>query len=328
MVKISDQELLDELERCYEEHGKVTATILNNSSNDYPTQPTYNNRFGSLSTAMDKVNIEQVDHGRKIYTREDIINKSIKFYDNNGNIKVSDFSNTRGDLPSASIMYNYFDGIDDLLKEAGIYEDVIESRRDNRREISKRISKANEKYTDDDREELIEHIQFIAGKHGKATTQTISNEDGPSKHAYDKIFGSLSEARLAAGLEEQYVTNFEDKLGLLPDNFDEDADAHIYVLSIHDDSERYYYVGKSTRLRKRLNAHTSGKSKIRHRTKHKYGRIKNMSLTPDSLLRVINVYQKDSESDNEFDNRLSDIEHTTSYKVAAGLETSNILGGR
>lgn len=327
MVKYKDEELLELLEKCEEEFGKVSSSILNDTNNEYPTQPTYQYRFGSLSEAMEEAGLEYEKKSDNRYSKKEIRERTKEYFSNNGSIYLKDFASADTDLPTPSAMYKKYDGIEELFADAGIYDEVMESRRADRRE--RKSPSRNEKYTEDDKDYLIDHLHTVNSKFGKVTTQTLQKADGPSKGIYNKIFGSIYEARSEAGITKEYTENFRQTIGELPQNYDESADSHIYVIVLHADSgETFYYVGKSTNIEKRLGAHTSGESKIRHRKENEYDKIKNLPLEIDTLLKVVNMYKKNDETDTEFANRVSDREHITSYKIAAGLETSNILGGR
>lgn len=321
MVKISNKELLDELERCYDENGKVTATILNDPSNDYPTQPTYSSRFGSIEDALKKRGLEPATRGvNSEWDKDKVVEVVSSWYRNNDETIDTSVLNANNDLPTPNIVYKHFKSLDDLYKECGIYESIKEDRREMRKTVSK-------KYSSENKNDLINHLLWIQANKGDTKHTTINNTTGPSVQAYKSLFGSVKKARKEAGLSQSYKENFEDRIGDLPDEYDSEADGYIYVLQMRRKTENYYYVGMSTSLKKRLNAHSKGSTKVTLHHENVRDTLSNLSIFPISIIRVHNMYMKDEETREEFRNRMKSKEHVISYEVASGLNTRNILGG-
>lgn len=297
MVKISNKELLDELERCYDENGKVTATILNDPSNDYPTQPTYSSRFGSIEDALKKRGLEPATRGvNSEWDKDKVVEVVSSWYRNNDETIDTSVLNANNDLPTPNIVYKHFKSLDDLYKECGIYESIKKDRREMRKIVSK-------KYSSENKNDLINHLLWIQAN------------KGDTKHTTE------------AGLSQSYKENFEDRIGDLPDEYDSEADGYIYVLQMRRKTENYYYVGMSTSLKKRLNAHSKGSTKVTLHHENVRDTLSNLSIFPISIIRVHNMYMKDEETREEFRNRMKSKEHVISYEVASGLNTRNILSG-
>ena len=77
MPQYSDDELLDHLVDCYNEHGKVTTQILNDDDR-YPSGPTYGNRFESLAAALGEAGLSDEaatarNRQRNVYSKKDIL---------------------------------------------------------------------------------------------------------------------------------------------------------------------------------------------------------------------------------------------------------------
>jgi hypothetical protein len=323
MVKISDQKLANELRRCERENGYVETSILNDSSNDFPTQPTYQNRFGSLSEACKKFDVQQKRRTKK-WTKDEVIDEAKKHFQENGDLKVSDFADASSELPSTNTLYNHFDSISDLIEELGVEEEVAENRKNDKMAAIEKVTK----YTEESEDELIEHLWWVKKEYGDTKTSSIEEAPGPSSQTYITRFGSINDARDEAGISESYNESFEKRIGDLPDSYDNNADGYVYTIKLLDDSTEYLYVGETTCLEKRLNRHASGESKILFHQNGEYNSLREHGLVPVSVIRIDNFYKSDRESEKEFKDRLQSNEHIISYQVAVGLNNPRVLGGR
>lgn len=327
MVKISDDELISELQRCYKNEGAVDGPTLNNTSNDYPTQPTYSYRFeGGLREACEIADVPYGKHNS--WNRESIIEAAEKYFAENGELFVGNFQENN-DLPSASILYNNFDSIEDLVEETSVAEEIKTQKRENRKIINQKNNDTSRKYDSSDTDALENHLWWVMKEYGDAKTDTVNDAPGPSANVYKRVYGSIIDARDAAGLDcISYRENFRDRIGKLPESYDENADGYIYVLKMVRHGEQYYYVGMSTRLKKRLNTHSRGESKVMLHHENKYDKTKEMNLYPVCVVRIENFYQNEEESEDEFRDRLKSEEHIISHQVSAAFNTDKILGGR
>ena len=75
----SDDFLLSELKRYYEEHNEVpTSLIFDSKDNNYPSSNVYMKRFGSWNNALKKAGLEL--NLIKYYTKEEIVKEAVNFY--------------------------------------------------------------------------------------------------------------------------------------------------------------------------------------------------------------------------------------------------------
>jgi hypothetical protein len=327
MVQISDDELISELQRCYDNEGSVDGPTLNNTDNEYPTQPTYSYRFdGGLREACEIANIPY--GSKESWDRESIIKAGEDYFDENGTLFVSDFDKSNK-LPPTSVMYDHFESIHNLVEETSFTEEIREQKRENRKIANERNAESSRKYELSDTDALEDHLWWILKEYGDTKTDTVNDAPGPSVNVYRRIYGSIVEARKEAGMDSfSYRENFEDRIGALPKSYDENADGYIYVLKIVRDGEEYYYVGMSTRLKKRLNKHSLGKSKVMLHHENKYATMEQLNLYPVCVVRIENYYKNDGEDDADFRDRLKSKEHIVSHQISAAFNTDKILGGR
>lgn len=325
MVQITDQELLDELERCYNEHGEITYSILNNSSNDFPTQPTYSYRFDNgLRGACKKADVSY--NVREKYTKEKIVEMANTFFQKNGELGLRNFNNS-DELPSSNRLYSHFSGIDELIQETD-YTEEIYNRQEELKEIVKEERDKHTKFNQNDTDALVEHLWWVAKEYGDAKTKNVDKAPGPSSQTYRSIFGSMPNARKEAGIKDFSNNALEYKIGHIPDNYDDSADGYVYVIRMIRKGEEYYYVGMSTSLRNRLDSHASGSSKVMLHHENKYDKMSELGLEPHCIVRVENYYQENTESEEEFRNRLKSEEHIVSHQISAAFNTDKVLGGR
>lgn len=179
----SKQELLNKLVECYENEGTTSEAVLNDPSNDYPTQPTYNNHFGSLNNARRKAGLPVIRQSQQ-WTKDDVIKEINSIYEKEGYFTSSMMEETDG--PNPSSIYTHFDSVSEAITEAGLDAD-----RDTRR-----LNKWN---TD----ELLQYLRECYEIYGKCTISIINNDDYfPSSGAYQYHFESFSEAKEQAGLSQ------------------------------------------------------------------------------------------------------------------------------
>lgn len=323
MVKISDQRLLDELQRCYSEHGKVSGSLLNDSENDYPTQPTYSYRFDDgLEEACEKAGVPYKDSQ---WDRESIIQATEEFFNKNGDVGVRHFSESDNELPSNSTLYKHFDSFDDVVEGTNVSEEIRKQKRENRKVARASIQK---QYGDEDKDELIDHLWWVMKEYGSANTDTVNNAPGPSTTVYIRVFGSLPSAREEAGLGKLNRKTLDERVDIRLPEYDEQADGHIYVIKMIRLGDVYYYVGSSISLKKRLSSHINAETNITLHHTNEYGDIDELNLDPHCISKIENMYKKDDESEREFKSRMKSREHVVSYQIASAFNTHKVLGGR
>lgn len=327
MVQISDEELLSSLQECYQKEGVVDGATLNDSSNDYPTQPTYSYRFsGGLEEACKKASVP-FGIKKEFETREDVIEAAESFFKQNNELRVDNF-NSSDELPSSSRMYRLFDSIGELIEETSITQEIRRQKQKSRAKTRESISSAK-KYNENDEKALIEHLWWVLKEKGDCTSKSINNTPGPSSTVYKDVFGSVTEARQKAGVDKFHRTPLKHKLDkILEDTIDEGADGHVYVIKMYKDADKYYYVGSSINVKRRLRNHLNGKNKIKFHHEQELGKVDELDLEPYSVWRVDSYNQDEDETDREFKDRLQSEEHVLSYKIASTFKTNKILGGR
>lgn len=325
MVKISDDELIEALKDCYENEGIVNGPTLNDTSNEYPTQPTYSYRFdGGLREACD---IAGVPYGkREKWDKTSIVEAAESHFKQNNTFGVSDFTKY-DDLPPTSVMYDHFDSINDLIDATSMSNEIRKRKSEIKEIASQRNANNSKKYNESDKDALENHLWWVMKEYGDTKTSTVDTAPGPSSGVYSRIYGSIGQAREAAGIDVLYRENFTDRIGELPESYDSDADGYVYVLKMVREGISYFYVGMSQRLKKRLNTHSLQSSKVMLHQENKYDTMKALDLHPVCIVRIENYY-KDDESDDEFRDRLKSEEHIISHQVSAAFNTDKILGGR
>jgi hypothetical protein len=305
-------ELVEQLIDCYEENGHTRTTLLNDPSNDYPSQVTYNNHFGTMANAREAAGL----YGG--HTRKSLLESIEKCFDKHNRVTTT-LLNEDEELLNASVLYAHFDTISDAIESSNINED---------------IDSARSKYTEG---ELLEGLVSCKNNRGNTKTRTIDNRDGPSSQAYISRFGSLQKAREIADIETTFNTTYSDKVTKWIDSvqYEEDADVHIYVLSISINEEQVYYVGESMDIKSRIQSHLE-KCEFRTKTRTRHGeriatrfetnRVNDVEI--DSIEYVVPIYRKSGESDIEFRRRRKLIEHHEQLSVAIDKDTLEVYGGR
>lgn len=311
------QELKDELLRCYEENGHTDSSTLNDKNNDYPTQMTYSNHFGSLTRAKESVGILGG------HTRERVLSDVKDCYQKNGNVSIS-LLQSNNKFINPSTLYKHFDSIWMAIEKSDVnVEDVKVAKSNNRK-----------KYT---REQLIELLIECKDQFGNTKSRTINECDYlPSIQSYKTSFGSIKNARREAGISTDFknsnkIRNIIDKIK----SYDSNADAHVYVLNIEINGETAYYVGETTNLHSRLQTHYY-QNNIQCWSNGEYGKIlsprddtgKSNEFDILSVEYVIPMYQENGESKIEFRRRRKYKEHHEHLSVAIDMDTVEVYGGR
>jgi len=314
----SKDELKSELLRCYQNEGRVTTKILNSKDNDYPTQPTYYNYFGSLKNAKKSVGIIAG------HTRERVLSDIKKCYNNHGEVSVKALDND-DEFVDYRVVNKHFGSLSKAVESANI------SWNDARTTLP---SEPWRKYADDD---LIQNLLDCKESEGDTKTSTINNFDGPTSKVYRDRFGSITNAREEAGIVEDFKNGSNGKVKQLLDSIDfsRDANALIYVLRISVNGEPAYYVGETTNIEKRLTSHVY-QTKIQSWAHGPHGKIlapreetNNLNeINVDSIEYVIELYQKEDESDIDFRRRRKYKEHHEHLSVAIDKNTLEVYGGR
>jgi hypothetical protein len=305
-------ELIQQLIKCYEENGHTRTTLLNSPNNDYPSQVTYNNHFGSMADAREAAGL----YGG--HTREKVIESIEKCFDKHSRITTT-LLNEDDELLNSSVLYAHFDTISDAIESADINQDV---------------DRVRSKYTE---EELLDELIRCKEEEGNTKTQTVDSRDGPSSQAYRSKFGSIQSARELAGINCKFNKTYSDKVKKWMENtqYEDNADAHIYVLSISIDGEKAYYIGESQNVTSRIHSHlenpqftTKNNTKYGEviSTRRETGRVNDIKI--EGIEYVIPIYRNDGESDEIFRKRRKYREHHEHLSVAIDKNTLEVYGGR
>jgi len=178
----TDQELLNELVRCYEENGETSEKILNDSSNGFPTQPTYNNRFNSLNEARKRAGVPVVKQGQS-WSKDKVVEQIKQVTEESGYFNLSMMDNSDG--PNSSSLYTHFDSVSEAVK-------FVFPERENTVDKPSKYSK----------DELIEYMKECENVYGKVTINILNTDDYfPSSYPYYKLFENFEQAKELAGVE-------------------------------------------------------------------------------------------------------------------------------
>lgn len=313
----SESELLSELKKCYEEHGEASSKILNDSTNDYPTQPTYQNHFGSFSEARMRAGLPRGT------PREKVINDIEECFDKYGDVTISLISKDN-DLISPNTLYQHFDSIGEAIEQSQVNGSKIPTKSDRRKQ-----------YTEED---LIESLVECHESTGKTDSKTVNEyEHCPSTQPYKDRFGSLDRARIIAEVSRNEITKKSEAVEIVnsTDEYYDDDDAHVYVLTISINDQECYYVGESTSLIERITSHmrspdirtyeetTNGKAIVPRKETPKKNSVK-----IESIEALIPMNKSDGETEIEFRRRRKYKEHETALSMAIEKNTTMVFGGK
>lgn len=120
--------------------------------------------------------------------------------------------------------------------------------------------------------------------------------------------------------------NRKDIISLIIDWFDIDmeADGYIYVIVFLNKTnmDRWYYVGSTTSLRRRINDH------LKHNGDFKVSRyLDKINLQLKGILSIDGYNMLSTHTDDYFNEILFEKEREKSYQLALDYETTNIMGG-
>lgn len=182
----SRDELLDQLRQLAAELDKSPSQYEMDEAEDYPSSQVYKQRFGSWSNAKHEAGLRVCNRGQKWYTRDELIGQlrilaaSLDRKPKIADVKQSD------KLPSFQTFVNRFGSWTAAKREAGI--DTEGSHKP--------------KYS---REELLDLLRDLRDELGHVpTARELDAKDGyPSRSTYSARFGSWSEAKKQAGIEEE-----------------------------------------------------------------------------------------------------------------------------
>lgn len=167
-MKYSQEQLLDMLRACHEEHGSCTPRLFN-SMDTSCSASTINKRFGWLN-AKRMAGLEDAlsNTGRnKKYTNDEILEDLQRCADRNDGRCTVSLLKDEDDLVTASVAIERFGSWTEAKIAAGVAED---GRSDNHRP---------REYTD---EEYLELLRECKRKHGKVTQKKFNEESDADEH--------------------------------------------------------------------------------------------------------------------------------------------------
>lgn len=191
----TEDQMMDMLRACKEEHGVCTPRLLN-QMDDACSASAVMRRFGSWSEAKERAGIEEDASSRtgrkRKYTDEDVladIRECAQRHDGKCTVALLQ---EESDLVAPSVAVERFGSWSEAKKEAGIETDERTSNRRPR------------KYSDED---YLDLIRECYEEHGKVTQKLFNQrskerDDHPTAGAVRKRFGSWSGAKEKAGIED------------------------------------------------------------------------------------------------------------------------------
>lgn len=112
----SEEELLEKLRKLDDEFGDTKTKTI--QEEDGPSVKTYQTKFGSLVEAREEAGLSRTDYDKK-FTQEELV-QSLKeeFESQPTSIEIRNNNN----LPNPKTFVNYFEGLKEAYKRAGLYE--------------------------------------------------------------------------------------------------------------------------------------------------------------------------------------------------------------
>jgi Homing endonuclease associated repeat len=190
--RYSDEFLLSELKRYYEEYNKVPTCADFVQNDNYPHYKVYIKRFGSWNNALKRVGLEL--NAEFNITKHEIIKKARNFYEEN---KRSPYWNELGF--SRTVYKKYWKQFSDMLIEAGL-------------PLNKK-TRIDHFKTD---EELINDYLNLYKKLGRipVANDIDNNPEMASFKTYKKRFGGYRELWKLCGIENNIILD-ENKYGFI-----------------------------------------------------------------------------------------------------------------
>ena len=292
-------QLLSELHRCYEENGKVSIKLLNDSNTDYPTQPTYANYFGSVTEAKKMVGI-------KGNTTKEEISDTINYIIESGQ-DVSLNNLEENDIRPAQL-YSHFESIDEALSFA----------------------------TDKDPDEFYrsKYLSIMEEFDDISYSRIDQCDKLPSHSTVLKYFDNIDEIRTEIGIDVQdsYKEQAKQLIEDYHPHIDYSHDGYIYCYQFTLYDETHFYVGETTNILNRMASHLRRKN-IQTKSHSTNGEIlckrgeESANIEIDKIYTIIPLQQGESESVEEFTRRRLYEENKLRNVVVMEEDTLNVYGG-
>lgn len=192
----SDEELLEMIRRCAEQHGACTPRFFNDME-DTCAATTVMRRFGGWEEAKIEAGLDEdlkgLTGGKKQYTDGDVLRHIRECAERNDGKVTFTLLQKEDDLIAPSVAVDRFGSWSDAKEEAGI---DVDERHDNHRP---------RKYKDEDYLELLRECEE---KHGRVT-QVVFDEDDefPLSEVISERFQSWKVAKEMAGINTPTYRN-------------------------------------------------------------------------------------------------------------------------
>lgn len=298
-MEYTKDKLLSELRRCYEENGEVTVKILNNSENNYPTQPTYRKYFGSINEAKSEVGI------KRNMTKEEIRDSINSIINSGNNISLKQLK--KHDIESSQL-YAHFDSIDDA--------------------ISFTSGKAADQFYRSKYLSIIDEFENISCK------EIDRCEKLPSQSTILKYFDSIDDIREELGREvqESYKERAKELIEDYNNHIDYSDDGYIYCYEFTLYDETGFYVGETTNIINRIKSHLRRKN-IQTKSHTSNGKIlcrrgqESDNIKIKKIYTIIPLQRGKNESVENFTRRRLYQENKLRNTIVVEEDTLNVYGG-
>lgn len=175
----SDEFLLAELRRFYDENGRSPHIRDMNGADGYPSAPTYRSRFGSFNQAITLVGLTANTVHSTVYSDEFLLEELQRFFRENGRSPHGIDMNTSNGYPSMGTYVHRFGSVNNAISSAGLI--------------------VNSGYSD---EFMLAELRRFCDENGRSPRQKNMNgvNGFPGSRTYISRFGSFNRALELAGL--------------------------------------------------------------------------------------------------------------------------------
>lgn len=178
----SDEFILSQLRRCYEEHGNVSMKTYSNAGYK-PGRTLIAKQFGSWNKAVQAAGLDAVSNHSKQFSHEDIFQQLRECYEENDNFLSMDIYVASNRSPKVATIIKYFGSWNEAIKQAGLQPNASNI----------------ELYTDED---ILNALRDFYLRNGHYISTTLYQESGtrPGLPVIQKRFGSWNNALSAADI--------------------------------------------------------------------------------------------------------------------------------
>jgi len=211
-LHLTDQDLHERLTRLYEQHGRLTYSLVHDCPY-LPLPQTLRKRYGSLYAAYQAVGYEMPTRWKlnaegEPYTNEDLLNELRRIHAEHGYLTAA-LINKDLQSPTARYYIRRFGGLTNAFQLAGFGEANTTARREaslkNQRERHERGPRRStvrcnadgSRITD---EQLLDHLRRLMDQHGHLSVDVIDSDPTvPTSQLFRRRLGSLKAAYARVG---------------------------------------------------------------------------------------------------------------------------------